>query len=341
MVRSRFWPVMVSLLILSPLFPACGESSSVAEDKVREIDPGLLADALEQDASEEPGVYQQEGWYPESANSDQIKALERANWYRWMSGLPQMDMNEAINLAAQAHCDYYVTHLSKYQSSGQSPHNENPAWAEGFSGVDPWDRTAKFGYNNCASEVIAFVRNPVLSVDGWMNTLYHRIPFMDANMVACGFGLAGSGTWSNSSRIDTMDFGTVDSEGKSYSGGEVMGIYPPPGSSGIPVSFDGLESPQPPPPPTGYPSGTIVTITWSSPVAAKVTEHAIWAEEDQVPLEHTWLDASNDSHLQGAGTVSLYPHKPLKEGTKYWVEMKGEKGGKPWELKWFFYTVRY
>lgn len=338
MVRlvSRF-----SLLVLLVSVAACDDSSSAAPDKVREIDPMLLADALSQDDVVDPGVYQNEGWYPESANKDQVKALERANWFRWQSGLPPMDMIEGINLAAQAHCDYYVTHLDKYQTTGQSPHNENPSWAEGFSGVDPWDRTAKFGYSSGAAEVIAFVRNPVESVDGWMNTLYHRIPFMDANMVACGYGLAGSGTWSNSSRIDTMDFGTVDSNGKSYTGPEVMGIYPPPGSSGIPVSFDGLESPEPQRPPTGWPSGTIVTITWSSPVGAKIAEHAIWAEDDQVPLEHVWLDASNDQHLQGSGTIALYAYKPLREGTKYWVELKGEKGGKPWELKWFFYTVRY
>jgi len=340
MARIRLW-MCTSFLLFGVVSTGCGEDSGPGTDESREIDPQALADALEEDSLEDPGLYQNEGWYPESSREDQIKALDRANWYRWMSGLPPLDLIEAINQAAQAHCDYYVAHFDQYQSTGMSPHNENPAWPDGFSGESPWDRTAKFGYSQGVSEVIAFVRNPVEAVDGWMNTLYHRIPFMDASMMACGYGAAGSGTWSNSTRIDTVDFGTVDHEAKGYAGGDVMGIYPPPGSSGIPVSFDGLESPQPPPPPTGYPSGTIVSITWSSSVAAKVTEHAIWAEEDQIPLDHTWLDATNDSNLQGAATVALYPHKPLDEGKKYWVEMKGEKGGKPWELKWFFYTVRY
>lgn len=340
MARIRPW-LLASVLLSLGLLAGCGEDSGSGVDESRVIDPLALADALDGDVTEDPGLFVNEGWYPESAREDQIKALERANWYRWQSGLAPLDEIEAINQAAQAHCDYYVLHFSQYQSSGLSPHNEDPSWAEGFSGEAPWDRTAKFGYSQGVSEVIAFVRNPVESVDGWMNTLYHRIPFMDGSLMAMGYGAAGSGAWSNSTRIDTVDFGTLDHEGKGYAGSDVAGIYPPPGSSGIPVSFDGLESPQPPPPPTGYPSGTIVSITWSSSAPAKVTEHSIWAEEDQVPLEHVWLDASNDSTLQGAATVALYPYAPLKEGKKYWVEMKGEKGGKPWELKWYFYTVRY
>ncbi len=332
--------VWVALLAL-PLGACDSEGGAGEPEQQRDIDPGLLEDALSEEVAVDPGVYQNEGWYPDSANEAQIEALERANWYRWMSGLPPMDMIEGINLAAQAHCDYYVKHIDKYRSTGMSPHDENPSWAEGFSGAAPWDRTARYGYSSGAAEVIAFLRNPVQAVDGWMNTLYHRIPFMDANMVACGYGLAGSGTWSNSSKIDTMDFGTKDANGSGYTGPEVLGIYPPPGGTGIPVSFDGMESPQPPPPPTGYPSGTIVSITWSSRAPAKVKEHAIWAEDDQQPLDHVFLDSSNDQHLVNASTIALYPYKPLKEGTKYWVELKGEKGGKPWEMKWHFFTVRY
>lgn len=326
------WGGIAFALLLS----ACGADAGL--DESRDVDPSLLGDVVE--APDDEGG-PAPGFAPESARDDQVAALDRANFYRWQSNLPPLDMIEGLNLGAQAHCDYWVKHIDQYGSTGLSPHQENPAWSEGFTGQEFWQRAEHFGYAYAASEVIAFVHNPDLAVDGWMATLYHRIPFMSAQMVALGYGAAESGGWQNSTKIDTVDFGTRDASGKAYMGPELEGIYPPPGSSGIPVLFDGMESPQPPPPPNGYPSGTIVSVTWSSNAGFKVDEHRIWAEEDQVDLPHVWLDPGNDGNLSGAATIALYPNKPLDEGKRYWVHIKGEKNGAPWEKTWDFYTVRY
>ncbi len=331
---------LVLALVLLISLPACGGGGG-GFDETRDV----IADFEEEGGGyiepvdeifDPPG-----GFVPDSAREDQVKALARANWFRHQSGLPYLDMIEGINQAAQAHCDYYVLHKDKYNSTGLSVHDENPAWAEGFTGAAFWERCAHFGYHDAGSEVIAFLHHPEQSVDGWMNTLYHRIPFMNANMTACGYGAAGSGGWQNGDRIDTIDFGRKDADGNTYDGPPVEGIYPPPGSSGIPPSFDGLESPQPPPPPTGYPSGTIITVTWSKPTGFKVDEHDIWAEDDQVELPVVWLDGNNDSNLAGANTIAMYAHQPLKKATKYWVHIKGEKGGKDWEKTWYFWTEKY
>jgi hypothetical protein len=234
-----------------------------------------------------------------------------------------------------------VLHHDKYASGALSPHYENSAWPEGFVGTEPWDRMGHFGYTAGASEVMAFVHNAEQAVDGWMNTLYHRIPFMDATLTACGYGAAGSGMWANSDKVDTMDFGWEDADGNNYTGPDVEGIYPPPGSSGIPPSFDGLESPQPKPPPAGFPSGTIISITWSSPGNFLATSHALWAEADGKELSHVWLDPSNDGNLQGSPTVAMYADFPLQSAAKYWVVIEGERNGKPYKRKWFFWTARY
>jgi uncharacterized protein YkwD len=282
--------------------------------------------------------YPQERFAAESSNDEQLRALERANYYRWYVGLPAMDMIEGINLAAQSHCDYWVLHKDKYDSSGLSVHNENPVWAEGFSGEAPWDRTATFGYSSGYSEVIAFMRDPEGSVDGWIDTLYHRIPFMDASAVACGYGLAGSGFMGS---IDTMDFGLTDAEGMSYQGPDVVGIFPPPGATGIRVSFDGLESPEPINPPTGWPSGTIITLTWAKSGAFIAQEHEIIDTSTGESLEHVFADQTNDTHLEGANTIALYSYDPLKKGTVYKVHLKGMKAGAVWEKDWTFTTQRY
>lgn len=339
---GRSW-LAASLLafFLAGVLPSCGggEGDEAATAEVeRDVDPMLVGDILEAPEELDPLP---SGSVPPEARPDQVEALDRANWYRWQSNLPPLDMIDAINKACQAHCDYYVKHKDKYQGTGTSPHDENPQWADGFTGVAPWDRMGHFGYGDGAAEVIAFLHNPTGAVDGWMNTLYHRIPFMDATMMSCGYGAAGSGTWQDSSKIDTMDFGFSDADGKKYMGPERMGIYPPPDSSGIPPSFDGMETPQPPPPPGGYPSGTIISITWSSPGGFKVIEHRLWAEKDGDDIPHVWVDPSNDSNLAGGSTIAMYAHDPLEQGTKYWVSIKGERGGKAWEKTWSFHTARY
>jgi uncharacterized protein YkwD len=296
------------------------------------VDPSLIEDVRGE--TEEPG---DEPFVPETARADQVAALDRANWYRAMTNLPPLDMLEPINLAAQAHSDYYAKHYKQYGS--MSPHNENAAW-DGFTGVSPWDRMGHFGYAAGASEVMAFLHNATGAVDGWMNTLYHRLPFMDATMTACGYGAAGGGGYTGNA-VDTMDFGTRDAEGKAYIGPTLEGVYPPPDSVDIPRSFDGAESPQPPPPPGGYPSGTIVSITWSSTAQFAAEEHRIWAETDEQELPHVWLDSTNDPNLQGANTVALYAYKPLLKGTTYWVLLKGSLGGKPYEKTWSFKTASF
>lgn len=334
LTRSVLLLLIAALLVLS-----CSEDvEAPAADETRDVQLEAYDDFGGEPEELAPVPM---GHIPNNARSDQIAALARANWYRAQSGLPPLDMIDAINQACQAHSDYYATHYKNYQSTGYSPHNENPAWAEGFVGASLGDRMGKFGYHAGASEVIAFVHNPEGAVDGWMNTLYHRIPFMNAGLTACGYGAAGSGTWSDSSKIDTMDFGWEDAEGNEYSGPMLEGIYPPPGSTGIPRSFDGMESPQPPPPFNGYPSGTIITITWSEKAGFHGTEHNIWADLDGKELNHTWLEANTDLNLSGTNTVAMYADDPLEKGTKYWVHIVGEKNGVPYEKKWFFWTERY
>jgi hypothetical protein len=163
---------------------------------------------------------------------------------------------------------------------------------------------------------------------------------MDASYNSCGYGLAGAGTaWTGGNSCDTMDFGTVDIDGNSYQGPALEGIWPPPGATGIRVSFDGMESPEPIQPPTGWPSGTIITVTWSAG-KAYITDHTIWKEGDaDNPLPHVYADDTNDPYI-GNNTIALYAHKPLEHGTTYWVSLKGEKGGLDYEKTWSFTTAR-
>lgn len=317
-------------------------SSSVAcdgggdGDKMRDLDGADVWVSVNPDDGLPP--YPPERGIEPGASEDALKALERANYYRWYAGLPPLDMLQSINNAAQAHCECYSEHINEY--GGMSPHDENAGWgAPCYGGL--MQRLTHWGYAGMgASEVMAFMHNPEGAVDGWIDTLYHRIPYMDANYNSCGYGMAGAGSsWTGGNACDTMDFGTIDVDGKKYMGPDLEGIWPPPGATGIRVSFDGAESPQPIQPPTGWPSGTIITVTWSAG-KAYITEHSIWKEGDaDNPLPHVYADDTNDPNI-GNNTIALYAHTPLEHGTTYWVHLKGEKGGLDYERSWSFTTAR-
>ena len=331
----------ITMILLAPclclLAAAAGCDGGDDGDKVRDLDG---ADVWVSEAPDDglPPYPPERGIEP-GAGEDALKALERANYYRWYAGLPPLDMLQSINNAAQAHCECYATNIDKY--SGMSPHSEGN-WGPPCYG-ELAQRMIHWGYGgNGFAEVMAFMRNPEGAVDGWIDTLYHRIPYMDASYNSCGYGLAGAGTaWTGGSSCDTMDFGTVDVDGATYQGPAIEGIWPPPGATGIRVSFDGLESPEPIPPPSpGWPSGTIITVTWSAG-KAYITDHTIWKEgEAETPPAHVFADDTNDPNLVGAKTIALYTHKPLEHGTTYWVSLKGEKGGLDYEKTWSFTTAR-
>jgi hypothetical protein len=278
------------------------------------------------------------GYYPPTATPQQVAALKQLNLFRDAVGLPPADEDERLNSAAQAHAEFIVNHCKDYQSSKLSPHYENDEW-EGFTGEAPWDRTAHFGYSSYGiGEVIAFVNNPAAAVTGWMDTLYHRIPLIDPSTVEVGYGGAMKGSCPGLyGKIDVMDIGM------SSASSDAIVLYPPPDAKPVRVSFDGMESPQPPPPPGGYPSGYIVTVQFGDKVGFKVTGHRL-LQDGAVEVAHTFLapyaDAANGIKRDSMADtwVALYAHEPLKKSTPYTVVIDFERGGKPLHLEWSFTT---
>lgn len=299
-----------------------------------------------------PDISEEQPYYPPSANKNQIKALEEVNKFRKMVGVSLVNEDEALNMAAQAHAEFIVKNCQNYANSGRSPHQENPSW-EGFTGVNPWDRAKRFNYDfkGGMSQVIAFVNNPTLAVQGWMETLYHRLPLIDPTSVEIGYGNAMTGggtcTYSMYKKADVMNIGMVPSAKDS------IVVYPPDKATNIKRSFDGAEWPQPPPPPLGYPSGTIITVQFGKNITFKVTNHKlieIPKEEGGLEKEvaHVFIGPFADSEHGVAkdpnyqsGTsfyLAMYAHKPLNPTTTYMVIIDMLRGGKELNLKWSFTT---
>ena len=335
---------LLLLILLAALGPACEETecldgafggqceerrigSHAGEDVAED---GDLSDVLDDTTDE--ATAPTEGEYPPSAGKKQIEALGYVNDYRWMVGLPPVDELESINKAAQAHAFFYCTHADKYQSTGLSPHDEDQSFGEGFTGQSFFDRMLAQGYSGMGGfEVIAFYNSPRKAVDGWMETLYHRIPIIHHDSGEMGYGSACGGP----DAIDVIDFG-IPANLKHPVSSELIILFPYDGQVDVPISWDGLESPQPPIPPSGYPSGPIVTATFVSSMP-QIEKHQI-LDPQANEIEHTWLTPGSDQHLSGTETVSLYPHAPLKADMTYRVRFTGNRDGTKWELMWSFTT---
>lgn len=265
------------------------------------------------------------GAVPDDATPEQIKALERVNWYRDQLGIPLVDMQASLNAMASDHCACYWSHVSEYQTTGMSPHSENPAWDPPCYG-DLGARASEHGVSlgGGVSEVMAFVNNPTKAVDGWVATLYHRLPLTDPGTKAIGYGAA--------TQCDTIN----SSGGASSSDWEV--VYPYDGQQDVDLSWDGAESPQPPPPPGGYPSGPIITIQFGGGVTFTIKSSSI-SDETGTEVPHTLLTPKNDTNLAGSSTASLYSHDPLQPETNYTVRLEGTRVSQPWSKTWSFRTA--
>ena len=273
------------------------------------------------------GIAAQPGDYRvvDGASEAQRIALERTNWYRQNVGVPLVDMDVAINQAAQAHADYYALHSGAY-AAGSVPggaHSESAALPEGFTGENFGDRLNAAGYQGAPGfEVMAFLGDPVAAVDGWVETVYHRIPFVSPDMVDAGYGGAAG--------VDVMDFGR-----SGYSDKDLVVVYPWPGQVDLPASWGGNEAPQPPPPSSGYPSGTVITLTTAGGSSLTLDLHQL-LDASGNEVAHVWLERGSNGFL--SETWAMYAEQPLQKGSTYTVHVEGSLSNAPWTKTWSFTT---
>lgn len=107
-----------------------------------------------------------------------VAALEQVNAVRRLADLPPVELDETLSRGCQAHADYVVRHLDHPSVQGLGIHEED-AKLPGFS---------KAGQRAGQNGVIAILSDPADAVDGWMATLYHRIPLLDPALKRVGYG---------------------------------------------------------------------------------------------------------------------------------------------------------
>jgi hypothetical protein len=200
----------------------------------------------------------------------------------------------------------------------------------GFTGADVLAREKAAGYPGGigVTEVLTQGGTPDQAVMGWINTLWHRIPMLDPWTTDMGWGAAKG--------CAIIDFG----RGNMPAASDLVTVYPYDGQTDYITSFNGLESPQPPKPSTGWPSSSFISVYAQN---IKVTEHTLTKEGDLTPLDHIWIDKNSMEVMAGyRGYLNvvafMYGAKPFDPMTKYHVKVAGMHTGGNFNVEWSFMT---
>lgn len=250
-----------------------------------------------------------------------VVAINTENEVRLAMGLGCASIALGLCTSAQNHCDYYAQNQGT-ECEAASAHDEIEG-CPGYTGESLGERFMAAGYmaRGGYSECMAFMDDPAGAVMIFINSVYHRTPMLDPWMRDFGYGGAED--------CDTIDFGTGETTPN-----DVTAVYPYADQTGVPTSFDGSrEGPEPPEPPSGWPSGYPITIYAK---AFSAESHSITVDGTSEELAHQWLD-DDDPTLPSYAKV-LYADAPLTANTTYHVVVSGTLDGDAKAFDWKFTT---
>lgn len=255
-------------------------------------------------------------------SADDLKAWEDIAVVRGKSKMGALNCIDGIQKAANNHASYI-------QLNGGTITHTEVMGKPGFTGVNFWDRMTAGGFKGPGSAMFEVIhslgdgRGAILGESGWINTLYHRIPFVT-------YGAGGYGFGNNSGKWATVDFST----GGATPPATAISTWPVDGDTGVWTTFRcASESPNPLPGQTnaGYP----VSLTGGK--ALSIISQQITKAGADVPLV-LFTKASDSTGLIPDTQVYLIPKTPLTPSTRYDVKVKGTVGGSPFDLAMSFTT---
>ena len=246
-------------------------------------------------------------------------ALERINQYRASAGVPPMAVHPALMEAAAGHVRYYEANQGAESLAGMGLHEQDPA-APGFTGVSMNERARAAGYEGgTVTENAGFGRLDA-AVEWYMDTVNHRLPLIHpsaldvgiAQSAGAGFGIIDVGL-----RRDSLDV-------------ELPAVYPPPGATDVPTTWDGAETPDPAPGvprPLGYP----ITAAFAR------YQQVDWVATELRNAAGTPLELSSP-RTDWMRATAIIPHQPLSPGQTYTVRTEATVDGVTVTRAWSFTT---
>jgi len=259
----------------------------------------------------------------------EAQALAQANIYRQLVNAPLLSLQANITQAAKDHATYYTTN---YKSTAAFPggnvHGEVEGFT-GFTGVNFWDRMKNAGYTGSARfEVMHLIADPLLTVESWVASVYHRIPFIDPRMNEVGYGQAEV----SAAAAAVMDFGASTNIAPVETSTVIL--YPVPNQTAVPRAWDCNEAPNP------YAD---VSCSSSNPVGYVITILPMGNQTfDQLELSTAAGTLVTTHSIRYDSAFKVWyaaATAPLNASTSYNVKLQGkDNAGKALTLNWSFTT---
>jgi uncharacterized protein YkwD len=221
---------------------------------------------------------------------------------RSMAGLAPISCDSAAQSAASAHAAYVAVNASL-------THTETPSLPS-FVGATPPDRLAAFHFEyQVSGEVVGFdgTRECIFGVDGFINSVYHRAPFLRAESVVMGIG--------SQTGAVTIDFGRTSSHASDAT--QVV-LWPPNSATHVPTTFAAsYEVPNPVPEGASIVGSPVSLIAQSHLYDVSVT----MVDGNGIAVVGKTLTGSNDSNVR-ASEAHFVPYAPLAAGTTFTVTFR-------------------
>ncbi|WP_240762679.1 stalk domain-containing protein [Paenibacillus thalictri] len=242
-------------------------------------------------------------------SSVQLAGLAALNDYRTIYGLPPVKLNDQLNATATAHAKYLDANKVQQSGGSQASLHDETAGNTGFTGTNPLERSAYYGYTTDVGEDAAyFYGSANESIDVLFDAPYHRTPFLDPSLTEIGFAKYN-------------DY-TIIEFGMNASATPQLVVSPAPGDRFVPTTFDGNEEPDPlrmhktNSYPVGYP---IMAQYYGSGIDKIKLVSAQLSDSTGKQVDLLTNDPSNDDKL--TNTVMLMPNKPLQADSSYHVKL--------------------
>jgi hypothetical protein len=251
------------------------------------------------------------------------QVLERINFHRKAAGLEPVTFDPALSKGCLAHAQYLVKNSDNPSTQGVGMHKEDPK-LPGYT-----EEGAKAG----PASVIYPTDKPLAAVDGWIGSIFHRIPLIDPELTKVGFGFAKGGKWGGYLVIDSVT-------GRGGKTSEKPIVYPGDQQKDVPLKFVS-EVPNPVPDGMQTKAGYPITIGFADGVAVKEATASLQEGKQEVAV---WLFTPEDPVPKAAvyqrNTICLIPKAPLKPGATYTVIVKATVDKKEWMQTWSFTAAK-
>ncbi len=259
------------------------------------------------------------------ASVRQDEALAAINRYRRIAGLPAIATSSVIHQSTLSHAYYTFFNGASPAIRDLGIHREVRT-GTGYTGDNVLTRAEHFGYPaRSMTEDITHRDTPTAAVTDWIDSVFHRIPILRADLLEAGYGDASLGPLS----VQVLDMAYRDG---ARNPGRIV-LYPAPDQTEVPPAFYGNEIPDPAPNaayPVGYPITAIFDRT------ASVTIQS-WQLQDGSGQSVPGISLLPDNP-EMENSFGFLAQTPLHPQTRYTMTLAGSINGVPFHQVWKFTT---